>query len=108
MTLIWEVYSSRDPLHLLYGVILNEVYDCETDLDDGRFKNYSEFEQPNRIELDLEEPIPRRVEGWLDWIAQHSSAPWNMSIQMQNVADGIIRFSFADATVAVMFKLVFG
>jgi hypothetical protein len=104
------VYSSTDPLHFLYAIILNEVYDHETDLDDGRFKNYTRDEQPNRIDLNLNgpSPIPINVERWLDWIAQHSSAPWNLSVQMNHISDGIAIFSFADTTTAVMFKLVFG
>jgi hypothetical protein len=114
-TLIWEVYSQKDPARFLYGVILNEVYEHESDLDRGRFQNYTQSAQPNQINLDLDlgglsgiEPIHMQAEKWIDWIAQHSTALWSLSINMKDVSEGVAAFSFADSTTAVMFKLVFG
>lgn len=104
------MFSNKDPQHFLYGVILNEVYEHENDLDKGRFENYRHEAQPNstNLTLDLPKPIPHHMEEWINWIAQHSPGTWSLSIEMKHVADGVATFSFDDITTAVMFKLVFG
>ncbi len=97
--------------HFLFSMVLASLHGNEEDLNDGRFRQFSHQQQPNKVYLRRNFAIGFELRHWytdvLGWIAEHCREPWSVGFEAHSVGDMTFEFAFAKVSSAVAFALVF-
>jgi hypothetical protein len=110
----FEAHSSSGSV--LYLVSLFELNHNETNLSDGRFKNYRATQRNNEVlvSLDLEEknnkdrPYSGFLKDQIEWVAvetHNTPVSWAFSIEALHISVFEHHFFFSDNDLAIHFKL---
>ena len=90
----------------LFRVFLMPLEWFEGDLRLGRFLRYVEHDLEWKCKISL--PAPTNTDGvahLVNWIHQYVRGKWSMDLQMANVNDGTLVFSFENNLEAIHFRL---
>ena len=97
--LMFDVIAENN--HIIGNIVIIALYTNELNLDQGRFRYFSHDQQQYRVSIDYN----TNLDGYndlIEWIAIHASEPWSLCPELFKFGE----FSFANATTAVTFALV--
>jgi len=110
-----EVYDHNQKFLYDVGLIKLNTFSnsipSEASLKEGRFKNYIDDSQEFKVLIKYENvsivKIRKQLLVILEWILNNISDYWSMDIEIDNIHDLKLNFSFSELIPATIFKFLF-
>lgn len=95
---------------IIAEIPLASVYGSETELDNGRFRNYRRETQPHCVtieckKLNLSENT-KMFNAIFNWMAENCPGLWSLDIDYIDLYDASYKFGFDDTMTAVLFAMI--
>ena len=99
-----QVFKQRDWIGI-YTINLGRVPMIESNMDSGRFQNYTTDRLYHTVEYHFISIITEWVQDRIDWIHQNLKGKWGISLDMKFLTSGTITWRFEEGNDALLFKL---